>query len=142
MDEKILTGNEELREQVNEENLLDNEELREQLNEEDLLDNETVNTDKRLKKGIIIGRVFIIVAIVLIILGSIFVYKGFDKKNNYYKSDYFGINTYVGGDAYNSIINGNYFTGYMTLGGNMYICATLLMCFGMFYIKSHKNHES
>lgn len=57
---------------------------------------------------------------ILFILSSVIpFYLGFDKLLNYENGEYFSIlakNYYVGGDAYNYIINANYFTGYMVLG--------------------------
>ena len=56
-------------------------------------------------------------------------YKGFDKKDNYYSSEYsysLNKNAYVGGDAYNYIINGTYFTGYSILAGSSFIISTML----------------
>ncbi len=52
---------------------------------------------------------------------------------NYSSSDYYydyddNVNAYVGGDAYNYIINGTYFAGFMALTGTMYLCATGLFC--------------
>lgn len=35
------------------------------------------------------------------------------------------VNAYVGGDAYNYIINGTYFSGYMALGGALLVCSTV-----------------
>lgn len=71
-----------------------------------------------------------VLMICFIMAGCFFVYDGFDKKDNYYSSDiYYTLskNAYVGGDAYNYIINANYFTGYMILAGIMWflsgICA-------------------
>lgn len=54
---------------------------------------------------------------ILILLGIFFIIVGFGKKNNYSNSTYLNQNAYVGGDAYNYIINSGYFTGYVTLGG-------------------------
>ncbi|MCC8023708.1 MAG: hypothetical protein LIP16_00115 [Clostridium sp.] len=45
-------------------------------------------------------------------------YKGYDKMTNYYSSDtYYSLNknAYVGGDAYNYIINGEYATAFFVL---------------------------
>jgi len=74
-------------------------------------------------------------AAVLFVIGSILIYQGFDKKLNYYNSDSYpslNKNVYVGGDAYNYIINSNYFTGYSVLGCSAFICATLLICIGLY----------
>lgn len=51
-------------------------------------------------------------------LGACFtLYKGIDKMTNYYNSEYSSslVNAYVGGDAYNYIINGNYATAFFVL---------------------------
>ena len=72
--------------------------------------------------------ILIIVAIILIIFGIICISKAFDLKDNYYmSSSYSNLNrhVYVGGDAYNYIINENYFTGYITLGSMFFICSTI-----------------
>ena len=45
-------------------------------------------------------------------------YKGYDKMTNYYSSDSYSIlnkNAYVGGDAYNYIINAGYATAFFVL---------------------------
>lgn len=61
--------------------------------------------------------------VTLIVVGFIFVFQGFDVKDNYCPEAYPGgircqeiKNAYVGGDAYNYIINGTYFTGFIVLG--------------------------
>lgn len=45
-------------------------------------------------------------------------YKGIDKMTNYYNSENYpslNVNAYVGGDAYNYIINGTYATAFFVL---------------------------
>lgn len=45
-------------------------------------------------------------------------YQGIDKMTNYYSSDNYpslNVNAYVGGDAYNYIINGTYATAFFVL---------------------------
>jgi len=59
-----------------------------------------------------------ILAIISFILAGVMVYEGVDKIINYYNSENYPIlneNVYVGGDAYNFIINSNYATGYYVL---------------------------
>lgn len=59
-----------------------------------------------------------VVAVIMFIIAGIMLYKGYDKMTNYYSSDYYeqlNVNAYVGGDAYNFIINGNYATGFFVL---------------------------
>lgn len=68
------------------------------------------------------------IAINTFILGSFCIYKGFDKKENYDNPEYSwqdSTNAYVGGDAYNYIINSNYYTGYNVLGIGCYIITVL-----------------
>lgn len=67
----------------------------------------------------------------LIVFGGWFIYQGFDKLN-YDNSSFEPKNVYVGGDAYNYIINSNYFTGYGVLGCSAFICATMLVCIGLY----------
>lgn len=50
--------------------------------------------------------------------GCITLYKGIDKMTHYYNSEYSftsSVNAYVGGDAYNYIINGTYATAFFVL---------------------------
>jgi len=78
-----------------------------------------------------------VLIVILFIAGSIFINKGFDKKDNYYNSDIYSSinkNNYVGGDAYNYIINANYFTGYIVLGCSLYVCATILSALSAYII--------
>lgn len=52
------------------------------------------------------------------ILSAFFLYKGFDKISNYSNSESIlkeKVNVYVGGDAYNYIINSNLSTSYFVL---------------------------
>ena len=84
---------------------------------------------------------FVIVAI-LVIVGGIFFNKGFDKKNNYYSSTTYtdlNQNAYVGGDAYNYIINSEYFVGYITIGSAAFVCGTIFAMLGTYlYVSSKK----
>ena len=59
--------------------------------------------------------------IIFSIFSIAFFTQGFNVKNDYLS------NRYVGGDAYNFIINGTYFTGYTVLGSSCMICAILLL---------------
>lgn len=59
-----------------------------------------------------------IASLISFCVSGFMVHKGYDKITNYYNSDtYSSLNTnsYVGGDAYNYIINSNYATGYYVL---------------------------
>jgi len=75
-----------------------------------------------------LSKILLIIAAVFFIFGIIFCAQGFDKKNSYYYSEsYYSANqnAYVGGDAYNYIINGTYFAGFCALGGSMFVCGTV-----------------
>lgn len=75
-----------------------------------------------------IKRIFYGICIVAVIALLFFGYQAYDKKNNYYNSEYMvelNQNAYVGGDAYNYIINAGYFVGYSSLCGACAIVATI-----------------
>lgn len=70
------------------------------------------------------SKIFRVLAGIFFIMALVFFQQGFDKKDNYVNSESFSIlntNAYVGGDAYNYIINGTYFAGYLALGSAMMI---------------------
>ncbi len=57
-------------------------------------------------------------------------YKGIDKMTNYYNSEKYpslNVNAYVGGDAYNYIINGTYATAFFVLTAMFVLAAIGLM---------------
>lgn len=57
-------------------------------------------------------------------------YKGIDKMTNYYNSENYpslNVNAYVGGDAYNYIINGTYATAFFVLTAMFVLAAIGLM---------------
>ena len=67
---------------------------------------------------------------ILLLVSAVCFWKGFDYKNNYYQSEHYSsLNkyAYVGGDAYNYIINGTYFTGFMVLGSSAALEAIMLI---------------
>lgn len=72
-----------------------------------------------------------VIAFMFFIFSGIMFYKGHDKMTNYYNSEYdiLNHNAYVGGDAYNYIINGTYATSYFVLGMGGLI--TGVMCIGI-----------
>lgn len=72
-----------------------------------------------------------VVAIIFFIFAGIMFYNGHDKMTNYYNSEYniLNHNAYVGGDAYNYIINGTYATSYFVLGTGGLIAG--VMCIGI-----------
>lgn len=58
-----------------------------------------------------------ILSLVSLACGCFTLYKGIDRLTNYYNSDYssFAVNAWVGGDAYNYIINGTHATAFFVL---------------------------
>ncbi len=78
-----------------------------------------------------IAKCFVLIAVVLIIASAFFAWKGYDCKTNYHNSEWKIENAYVGGDAYNYIINGTYFTGYMVLSGSCGLGAIILLSKGL-----------
>ena len=94
---------------------------------------DAVHQTKPLMKKEKACRILKTITIIFICIGIIFLGRGFYKKNSYsnpdsdssysYSTQY--TNSYVGGDAYNYIINGTYFTGYVVLGMGSLIIATI-----------------
>lgn len=74
------------------------------------------------------SKIFKIMSVIFLLVGLLLVFEGFDKKNNYVNSEYSSLNenAYVGGDAYNYIINASYFVGYITLGSACIISSVML----------------
>ena len=75
-------------------------------------------------------KIIIIISIIFIILGIVCTGIGFHKIINYRNSDTYpsrNVNAYVGGDAYNYIINAGYFAGYLSLGGSLLIVSAILL---------------
>ena len=73
-------------------------------------------------------RTLRLLSIGFICLGILFLIFAFNKKDVYEYYEYnpsLSKNAYVGGDAYNYIINGTYFTGYMVLSGTFFIMGTI-----------------
>lgn len=90
-----------------------------------------------MKRGI--ATALIIIAIICFIIGCIAMVEAFDKIENYSYS-----NKYVGGDAYNYIINGTYFTGYAVIGMGCYIVASITLVGGFLLVcnDSQKRKQS
>lgn len=75
-----------------------------------------------------------IAAVCLYVMSLFMFFKGWDKMTNYHNSEIhssFDVNAYVGGDAYNYIINGNYATGFFVLGEGFFLSGTVLVCTGL-----------
>lgn len=85
---------------------------------------------------------WIITSIISFIMSGFMIYKGYDKFAHYYASETttsLNVNAYVGGDAYNYIINSNYATGF-------YVLATLFAILGIgfliiYYMKNNFTKE-
>lgn len=67
-------------------------------------------------------------SIVALVLACVCFFGAFVQKNVYSNdSDDFGyLNAYVGGDAYNYIINSGYFAGYCAAGGGFIVSSAVL----------------
>lgn len=73
--------------------------------------------------------------------------KGYDKMHHYHmsSSSYSSskdVNAYVGGDAYNYIINGNYSTAYYTLAAGLVVSGSIFVCAGVIAGKLDDNKEA
>lgn len=85
------------------------------------------NMNKTAVKGFLI-----LLALICYIASGYMYSKGHDKMTNYYNSDYpsLNVNAYVGGDAYNYIINGTYSTGFYVLCAGFMIAGTVFLTGG------------
>lgn len=82
----------------------------------------------------LVKRILLVIAVVLYIVSGIMLYKGHDKMTNYYNSEYStskNVNAYVGGDAYNYIINGSYATGFFVLSMGFMVAGTICLSSGL-----------
>lgn len=101
------------------------------------IEDKNIKKDKEIKSSIktySITEISLIIAFVTFIIASLFLYMAYDVKNNYYLSETsnsLNDNAYVGGDAYNYIINSGYFSGYMSFSGALYITSTLFVMLGI-----------
>lgn len=88
--------------------------------------------NKKQKIPVKSGNGWIVASVCSFVVSIIMIYKGYDKYVNYYNSDYtsLNVNSYVGGDAYNYIINSNYVTGF-------YVLATLFTILGVGFLIIH-----
>ena len=75
-----------------------------------------------------IKNTLIVIALLFFIVSVIFSYKAYNVKNDYYNTEYsiLNKNAYVGGDAYNYIINGTYFIGYAVIASSAFISGVIL----------------
>lgn len=83
--------------------------------------------------------IFATLAVILFIAGCLLMNTAFDKKDSYYLSDSgFSVNAYVGGDAYNYIINGTYFIGYLVISVGSFL-GSLNSLFASLYFANKKD---
>ncbi len=71
-----------------------------------------------------------VISIIFFIAFAVMCYKGYDKMTNYDNSDYSYENAYVGGDAYNYIINGTHATAFFVLAIGFLISGILCVIGG------------
>lgn len=84
------------------------------------------------------GITFIVSAIIPFVLG---IYKLLVYESGQYGFD--GKNAYVGGDAYNYIINANYFTGFMVMALILVVIGcTFLICNELILARQVENKEN
>lgn len=70
-----------------------------------------------------ITTMLILLTVTTTVMGFVNISKAFDIKKNAFSYKY----SYVGGDAYNAIINSNHFVGYIVLGMGCLIISVLLV---------------
>lgn len=89
-------------------------------------------------------KMFTILSVIMLLAAILCIWKGIDKKERYYNSDYssIAVNAYVGGDAYNYIINAGYFAGYFAIAGGCLTSATILFCAGILLPQEHGKEEN
>lgn len=75
-----------------------------------------------------IKNILFVISLVFFAISIVFFYKSYNVKNEYFNSDYsiLNKNAYVGGDAYNYIINGTYFTGYSVIASSTLLSGVIL----------------
>lgn len=80
----------------------------------------------------------------MLVLCAFFVYRAFNVKYIYDNGDYSKTskNVYVGGDAYNYIINANYFTGYCVGAGSCMIVASILYGTQVVVVSNEQNRQA
>lgn len=91
---------------------------------------ETEINQEKFDLGKLNDIIFPILSIISFIISIFFFYKGYDKMTNYNYSEYITSswkNAYVGGDAYNYIINGTYSTSFFILAIGFMISGLILI---------------
>lgn len=90
----------------------------------------------------LIAGILLATGILCLIFALVFGIKANDVKNNYYNSEYSSTlnqNAYVGGDAYNFIINGTYFTGFAVMSSGFLVGGIILVVSSIKYFTESKN---
>ncbi len=87
------------------------------------------------------ATILICISVVCIILGLVFLGVGFNKITEYHNPAYgSGTNAYVGGDGYNYIINGTYFTGYAVIGMGCFIISAITLSGAFIFLTSRNDN--
>ena len=82
---------------------------------------------------------YIIFAILSFIASTVFYVRGYNKMCRYANPEHYGekVNVYVGGDAYNYIINSSYATAFFVLAVGFMLSG--LMCIAIYYLSKPKS---
>lgn len=81
-----------------------------------------------------VKKIMIIMAVGFYVLSGVMLYKGYHKMTKYENPDSAwreSVNAYVGGDAYNYIINSGYATGFFVLSMGFLASGTICMGTGL-----------
>lgn len=88
-----------------------------------------------------LGKLLLVISAVCAILALVSYLTGMNKITEYYYSEYASserlVNAYVGGDAYNFIINGTYFAGYMALTAGFLVSASMFLISSLYLSCKH-----
>ena len=80
-----------------------------------------------------LGKILVVLSVCLFIACAVFTYNSFDKYSNYANSELSisnNVNAYVGGDAYNYIINGTYFIAFAVYSAGSAIAGLICLISG------------
>ena len=85
-----------------------------------------------------ISIILFVIMCITFIVGCVMLYKTHDKITNYKNSDFSVLNenAYVGGDAYNYIINGTYATTFSIIGMGCFIISIISFIGGCCFMNS------
>lgn len=75
-----------------------------------------------------ISSILLCISVMLYVASLIVGCMGVDKITNYANEYPNYVNSYVGGDAYNYIINGTYSTSFFVIASALAIMATMFLC--------------